>query len=200
MVLNINSSVGNWKIISEKYKKNNIFWNDCECICGIIRPVRTWWLNTHKTKGCGCTNIKGRFKSSSIGDLSLSYYTSFKQSRIRKNIFFSEDVTQNYLWTLFLEQKQKCAISGIKLQLNPKWSQQNKGKETEIIQNASIDRINSNIGYIIGNIQWVHKDINLMKGSLKEQDFISYCKQVYINNQHIPTNENFNNKLKWYGK
>lgn len=194
------TEIGNWKVLSDKYKKDNIFWNDCECICGNKRAVRTWWLNNNNSKSCGCTNIKGRFKAKCVGDLSLSYYGSFKYGRKSKGIEFSEDITMEYLWDLFLKQDKKCAISGIALQLNPRWSKQNKGQYTEIIQNASVDRIDSKTGYILDNVQWVHKDINMMKGSLSELDFISFCKQVYLNNQNIETNEDFNKKLKWYGK
>lgn len=199
MKIQTGTEIGNWKVLSEKYKKDNVFWNDCECICGTKRPVRTWWLNNNHSKGCGCDNIKGRFKAICVGDLSLSYYGSFKYNRKYKGIDFSENVTMEYLWELFLKQDKKCSLSGIPLQLNPRWSKQNKGEYTEIIQNASIDRINSKLGYTLENIQWVHKDINMMKGSLKEVDFISFCKQVYLNNQHIKTNEDFNKKLKWYG-
>ena len=43
---------------------------------------------------------------------------------------------------------------------------------------ASLDRIDSNKGYVTDNIQWVHKDINYMKSDLDEQQFIHYCRLV----------------------
>ena len=45
-------------------------------------------------------------------------------------------------------------------------------------QNMSIDRIDSNIGYEVGNIQLVDKRINMMKGSLSNKDFIDLCCKV----------------------
>lgn len=179
MKIKIGSIIGNWQVISEKYVKENIQWNDCSCICGNIRPVRSWHLNNNKTFSCGCTNIKGRFKAVCVGDLSLSYYNSFKNKRSKnKNILFSEEVTMEYLWDLFIKQNKKCALSDINITLNPRWSQQNHCRKTDIKQTASIDRIDNNLGYIVGNIQWVHKDVNNMKGSFSEELLLYYCQQI----------------------
>ena len=38
--------------------------------------------------------------------------------------------------------------------------------------------MNSIKGYIEGNIQWVHKDINMTKQSLSSEEFIQLCKDV----------------------
>lgn len=205
MNVKIGSHVGNWEVTSEKYKKNNIYVNDCICICGTIRTVPTWSLNNSKSKSCGCTNTKGRFKAKCIGDLSASYYTSFKYSRKLKGIEFSEDVTMEYLWNLYKEQNGKCAISGLSIPLNPQWSKQNNGKITKIIQTASLDRIDNSKGYFIGNVQWVHKDINYMRGGLSILDFIIFCKKVAEYNSNISIDEidfesvQFMGKRKYFG-
>ena len=44
---------------------------------------------------------------------------------------------------------------------------------------ASLDRIDSKKGYIEGNIQWVHKDINRMKWAFNEDYFIKLCNNIY---------------------
>jgi hypothetical protein len=41
--------------------------------------------------------------------------------------------------------------------------------------------IDSSKGYIEGNIQWVHKDINNMKWDFTQEEFINYCKLVANN-------------------
>ena len=46
------------------------------------------------------------------------------------------------------------------------------------ITTASLDRIDSKKGYIKGNLQWVHKDLNIMKNSYPNQYFIEMCKKV----------------------
>lgn len=46
------------------------------------------------------------------------------------------------------------------------------------LQTASLDRINSNLGYEPNNVQWVHKDINKMKLDYNQQYFINMCTYV----------------------
>lgn len=185
MDVKIGSIVGNWIVKGDWFVKDNVRFHCCECICGTIRDVQRWSLNNSKSKGCGCTNTKGRFKYEGIGDLSKAYYTSFKSSRELKGKTFSEEVTLEYLWDLFNKQEKKCALSGLNIILNPRWSAQNNGKIKGLIQTASIDRIDSKKNYTVDNIQWVHKDINFMKGSLTNENFIFLCKNVTQNNDKI---------------
>lgn len=42
----------------------------------------------------------------------------------------------------------------------------------------SIDRIDSSVGYVEGNMQWVHKDVNRMKQEFSESYFIETCRLV----------------------
>ena len=48
--------------------------------------------------------------------------------------------------------------------------------------NASLDRIDSSKGYIEGNVQWVHQNINMMKNKFDNQYFIEMCKLITKNN------------------
>jgi len=59
-----------------------------------------------------------------------------------------------------------CALSGVKLDENT-WSP---------------DRIDSKKGYTKENLQFVHKDINLMKNKFPEDYFIEMCKKGAENN------------------
>jgi hypothetical protein len=205
MNVKIGSQVGNWEVVSEKYKRDGVYVNDCICICGTNRTISTWHLNNSKTKSCGCTNIKGRFKAKCVGDLSASYYTSFKYNRRSKGIEFSDDLSMEHLWYLYEQQGGRCAISGIPIPLNPQWSQQNNGKPTKIVQTASLDRIDNSKGYVTGNIQWVHKDINYMRGGLSILEFIIFCRQVVKNTSNMMISNidfdstQFSGKRKYFG-
>lgn len=72
-------------------------------------------------------------------------------------------VTPEDLWAKWLEQDGRCAYTGWIL---------------EHSINASLDRIDSNGGYTIENIQWVHKDVNRMKSNYAENYFITVCMAV----------------------
>ena len=48
---------------------------------------------------------------------------------------------------------------------------------------ASIDRIDSNKGYVLSNIQLVHKDVNVMKSKYDQNYFISTCQLVAKRNE-----------------
>src|SRR5437868_1347514 len=65
------------------------------------------------------------------------------------------DITPEEAWQLFLDQNRKCALSGMKLMFKSRWDA-NDGT-------ASLDRMDSNGDYTIDNVQWIHKDINLIK-------------------------------------
>ena len=54
MNIRIGSHIGNWEVISERFKEDRIYKNTCKCICGTIRNVPSWHLNNSKSKGCGC--------------------------------------------------------------------------------------------------------------------------------------------------
>lgn len=71
-------------------------------------------------------------------------------------------ITEDYLKYLFEAQSEKCAISGMELNRS----------------NMSLDRINSEIGYIEGNLQWVHNKINRMKSNIDESEFIYMCSTI----------------------
>jgi hypothetical protein len=46
---------------------------------------------------------------------------------------------------------------------------------------ASIDRINSREGYLLNNIQWVHKNVNQMKWTFTKSELIQWCKLILEN-------------------
>lgn len=80
------------------------------------------------------------------------------------------DLSIEYCWELFEKQSAKCALSGLDISFS---SRVNSYDGT-----ASLDRIDSTKGYLKGNVQWVHKDINKMKWDMSDSDFIRNCQAV----------------------
>jgi hypothetical protein len=81
------------------------------------------------------------------------------------------EVTIEYLWELFVAQGGLCALTGACLALTKKTLRPGDSV-------ASLDRINSSVGYVPGNVQWVHPTINFMKHAMPQEQFIEWCVRV----------------------
>jgi len=139
----------------------------CICICGKTRVVQGGNLITGISKSCGCSRGLAEKSTSWKGhkDISGRFWGIIRDNRRGK--YF--DLTIEYGHQLWLDQDKKCTLSGVPIEF-PK-----PGEKT---CTASLDRIDSNVGYVQGNVQWVHKDINLMKNKLEQSYFIQLCKSV----------------------
>jgi hypothetical protein len=128
--------------------------HDQQCKSCICTKHYKWWL--------GYKNIH------------MSYFNKIKNECNRKSRQLEFNVTIEYLWDLFLRQDGYCAITGYPLQ----WGKHNTIKNKATGRTASLDRIDSSQGYTENNIQWVHKDVNLIKYILSQDEFIHWCKLV----------------------
>lgn len=145
----------------------------CRCSCGnehyylassIKKNIQTCW---------NCRNkIISDKKWRGFGEISGDFWCSIKKSAKARDLSF--EISIEDAWNLFLKQNRKCALSGIELN----FSHSKKLEKYKTNHTASLDRIDSNKGYSIDNIQWVHKDINKMKLDLPEDKFIEYCKLI----------------------
>jgi hypothetical protein len=146
------------------------------CFCGNefeTTPVKVY---TGHTKSCGCKKLLAGNKSSywkGYGEISGACFYRIKICSQREKLKSYEfNVTIEYLWDLFLKQNRRCAISGVMIDFR---SHERNGLE----QTASLDRIDSSQGYVIGNVQWVHKKVNELKSDNKEQDFLGWVQKIY---------------------
>jgi len=67
--------------------------------------------------------------------------------------------------------RDTCALSGVKITY-PKYSGDSKAT-------ASLDRIDSNRGYLRGNVQWVHKRVNIMKNNMTEKELFVFSRAIF---------------------
>ena len=90
---------------------------------------------------------------------------SIRASSKRKKLEFTIDL--NNVLHVFQKQNKLCALTGIPLT-----------HITKDLRSASIDRIDSNKGYIIGNVQIVCKAINLAKNTHSNQEMIDFINEI----------------------
>ena len=164
----------------ERPDKKNSYWEfSCECgnkTTGILGNfLKGTWIS------CGCSNNPTGSSSKNwrgIGEIGASFVSKIKAQAVRRDIFFDIDI--EYLWKVYESQGKQCAISGILLKFPSTSKGIHNGEGT-----ASLDRINSDVGYIEGNVQWVHKDINMMKQQFDQSYFIDLCCEVYRRNYSV---------------
>ena len=89
------------------------------------------------------------------------------KARTKKHNLPTMTIDLDYMLNLYRQSQGTCAYSGIKL------SAQKKTPET-----LSIDKIQPELGYVKGNVQWVAWAINRAKGDMQEYTFIDMCNKV----------------------
>jgi hypothetical protein len=120
----------------------------------------------------------GQIISEMVGDICGTYFTYLRRKARERGLEFS--ITKEYLWDLFISQDSKCALSGVILVISPDLIGSNKtGKRIDRSKHtASLDRINNNVGYVEGNLQWVHKTVNRMRRQYTVEEYIKWSKLV----------------------
>ena len=146
----------------------------CRCDCGIENAVWSTHLVSGQSKSCGCQKRHGKEHKmwTGHGGISGQLWGQIKNSAsgnkgTRAKLELS--ITIEDVWKLYQRQGGKCALSGVELSLPLRYNRPGT---------ASLDRVDNSMGYVAGNVQWVHKYINFMKGTLDQDFFISLCKDV----------------------
>ena len=120
---------------------------------------------THeRNRDYGISNWKG------CGEISGTIICELRNRARRKGMEFN--LTAKFLWELYQKQNGKCALSGEEITIRQ------IEISTDRSQTASLDRIDSSKGYIKGNVQWIHKDINKMKLDFEQSVFIYWCQKI----------------------
>ena len=162
----LNNIIGNkynkWEVLeyvgNKKYK--------CRCTCGLIKNIFRSTLINGDSKGCRKCNSRKTY----CGDISMNRFYHIKRGARIRNIVF--DISVEYIWRLFLKQNKQCALTGLPIMFA------DTCREDKYMVTASLDRIDNEKGYVEGNVQWLHKDINIMKQKFTQEKFIQYCNMI----------------------
>lgn len=151
--------------------------------CGKEFTAQAARIISNKTKSCGClfniNRAKSGYSKKRTGGqyISGTCLSSFIDGAKERNIEWNLSI--EYLDKLLLEQNFLCALSGKPLIY---------GYMKPVEYTISLDRIDSTKGYIEGNVQWVHKHLNIMKLNHSQDYFIEICRDVSNfqdkNNEH----------------
>lgn len=166
------SIYGDYTVLDEETRRrgNSILF-PVVCKCGKLAYCTKQELESGKRNRCDACGKKKRF-GERVDDISINFFHNYKRSATKRGIEFT--ITLEYIANLYKEQDGKCAVSGVSIDIKgTPW----KG------QTGSLDRIDPTKGYIEGNVQWVHKQINELKWDLQPEEFYSIVKQIYEYNK-----------------
>lgn len=157
------------KFVGRRNNNGNALWL-CQCQCGKERINDLSTLKDGKAKSCGeCTWV---------GDITEDHFGQIRRNAKRRGYEFN--LTKEYIWKIYQEQKGLCAFTGEEIYFCKKRLIDSNGRKKRITT-ASVDRKDNSKGYIEGNIQLVHKDVNIMRRNYSIERFIEVCKKVVEN-------------------
>lgn len=112
------------------------------------------------------------------GDASLKkrLYYQLSQAIRTRDKEVGEDVDEDYLLEIWNRQGGKCPYSGQEMILKP-----HRNRGIRVPNQASVDRIDSSLGYVRGNIEFVSLIANMAKNIWTKQDVLDFCNQVVDN-------------------
>ena len=143
----------------------------CVCECGEEKVLASSRLLSGNTKSCGCLRRENskKIRWAGCGEISGQYFGNLRKGAEKRGLSFNIEI--EHVWQLFLEQDRKCSLTGVDLEFRPT-------TRSEKLGTASLDRIDSSMGYDVGNVHWVHKDINRMKWEFSQDRFMELCRLV----------------------
>lgn len=160
-----------------RYKDNRfrVKWV-CLCECGTEKEIIGEALTRGQTKSCGCLKNKILSDRTWKGHEEISgvYWNRLKTDAAKRKIIWS--ITPEYVWNLFLQQNKKCALTSVPIAF-----ERNFKKHGAKNQTASLDRKDSKVGYVEGNVQWVHKTINIIKWDWEIEELYEWCELLLKN-------------------
>lgn len=153
----------------------SIYWL-CRCKCGGTKELTTRDITASKYISCGCWIKSKEYKESHYmwtghEGIHGKWWSGVKRGAKKRGHCFDIDI--QWAWDLYITQGRECALSGVPIVFASSMKLVQSGNTT-----ASIDRKDSNVGYTEDNVQWVHKDINMMKQKMSNNELIKYCKLI----------------------
>lgn len=175
----------------KSFKKTEYYYNKyashtCSRQCTIellaTKPRTKEQLKSALKNISGTTNPKAGYRKHDEISFGLKYLMTLAEQRHKKKHQKNKmlfDIDLEYLKEVWNKQNI-CPYSKIQLVLPMPYRSWRKTKNDSIIS-ASLDRIDSSIGYVKGNVQFVARPINFLKGTLSHDETINFCKTITKN-------------------
>lgn len=148
----------------------------CRCDCGTEMVRERKWIvgqrGPHRPdRRVSCERC--HYGREWRGQISSSHWTAVIRKAEERGLTVT--TTHDEVANLFEQQQGRCTLTG--WEISP-------GRTRGAGRTASLDRIDSTRGYDSGNVQWLHRDVNVAKWELTNGEFVGWCRLVH---QPLPT-------------
>lgn len=154
------------------YKEDGRWFRICpECESPVSHLRRNYCIGAHNVKQlCKKCSVVDSHPAGMVGSVRVAWYNSFYKSAISRGYCWELDI--EFIDSLYEIQRGRCAISGMFIGWSPhRWE-----------HTASIDRIDNDKGYTKDNVQLVHKEVNMLRGSLSVERLIELSAMITEHN------------------
>jgi hypothetical protein len=157
-----------WRAPKGNRKSRNIVW-ECKCDCGKLTTVSASALKSGATQSCGCLQLDTAcLPPGQCGFHSL--LEKYKRSASKRGLE----------WALTDEDFRRLVVSSCHYcGETPKQVSVPQSENGKFSYNG-IDRLNNNMGYVLGNVVSCCGVHNRMKGTMSYQQFIASCESVVL--------------------
>lgn len=146
-----------------------VYW-ECRCDCGESHRVITNKLLHGNTRSCGCLRDERRFTRLGEGWVSYPLNRTRQNARTR-GLEFS--LTWEECKILF---SHNCHYCGCRPNQRVPKGQNSRVQEALF---HGIDRVDSSLGYVPGNVVTCCKHCNTAKGSMSTEQFMAWVRRIY---------------------
>jgi hypothetical protein len=127
-----------------------------------------------EAEGCqGCNIGENNVLFSGYNEISGDLVSHYRGGARDRALPFA--ITAKYMSELWEQQNHRCALTGWELHID--YQRRNRRRYTGT---ASLDRIDSSHGYVVGNNQWVHIDVQKSKFDFAQPRYLEICEAVTL--------------------
>lgn len=167
--------IGSWEVLGEaRYiptKTGGRYLWRCRCVCGLEKWNTTTSLLYGRSLMCiTCRNQEKNCSKNNnanwkgYGEIPGEVLHRIREGSKRRGRTIPVLITCEDLDRVWKDQGGRCAYTN---------------RQITLLKDASVDRIDSSKGYEVGNIEWVHKDVNKAKMALSREDFLSMVDEIH---------------------
>jgi hypothetical protein len=137
---------------TDERRHGQVMWA-CKCVCGVVKPVKSWYLTTGRVRSCGClrSDILRQTKPGTVHgkhhDPAHRMWIRAKQRAAARGLDFNIEPLDVIIPSV-------CPVLGIPL---------GRGVDKPRYNSPALDRIDSSKGYVKGNIMVISHRANNLK-------------------------------------